>query len=65
MSWVCRCINNGPMERFCEILKAERYHLKKFHDYESPKYTIEKYMNYYNKIALSEMFKMHDGIRIS
>lgn len=48
MSRVGRCIDNGPMEGFWGILKSEMYHIQKFTDYESLKYAIEEYMDYYN-----------------
>lgn len=48
MSRVGRCIDNGPMEGFWGILKSEMYHLQKFDDYESLKFAIEEYINYYN-----------------
>lgn len=48
MSRVGRCIDNGPMEGFWGILKAEMYYLHKFDDYESLMKAIEKYIWYYN-----------------
>lgn len=34
MSRVGRCIDNGPMEGFCGILKCEMYYLNHFETYE-------------------------------
>ena len=49
MSRVGRCIDNGPIEGFWGILKSEMYYLQKFPDYESLKFAIEEYIDYYNK----------------
>jgi len=49
MSRVGRCIDNGPMEGFWGILKSEMYHIQKFADYDTLKYSIEEYVEYYNK----------------
>ncbi|WP_432409682.1 IS3 family transposase [Wukongibacter sp. M2B1] len=57
MSRVGRCIDNGPMEGFWGILKSEMYHLQKFADYESLKYGIEEYINYYNKSRYQKRLK--------
>lgn len=35
MSRVAKCINNGPMKEFLDILKRERYHGNKFTNRES------------------------------
>ena len=48
MSRVGRCIDNGPMEAFWGTLKAEMYYLHRFHDYDSLKTEIEKYITFYN-----------------
>ena len=48
MSRVAKCIDNGPMEGFWGILKAEMYNLRKFDDYPSLKQAIDEYMEYYN-----------------
>jgi len=44
MSRVGRCIDNGPMECFWGILKSEMYYIRKFHDFESLKTAIDKYI---------------------
>jgi len=49
MSRVGRCIDNGPIEGFWGLLKSEMYYLQKFPDYESLKFAIEEYIDYYNK----------------
>lgn len=48
MSRIGKCIDNGPMEGFWGILKAEMYYLNKFDDYASLKTAIEEYIYYYN-----------------
>jgi transposase InsO family protein len=48
MSRVGRCIDNGPMEAFWGTLKAEMYYLNRFHDYDSLKMAIERYIAFYN-----------------
>ena len=48
MSRVSRCIDNGPMEAFCGMLKSETYYLKKFQTYEELKEAISDYIDYYN-----------------
>ena len=48
MSRVSRCIDNGPMEAFWEMLKSEMYYLKKFQTYEELKEAISDYIDYYN-----------------
>ena len=48
MSRVGRCIDNGPMEAFWGIIKAEMYYLQRFGDYESLKLAIENYIAFYN-----------------
>lgn len=48
MSRKGKCIDNGPMEGFWGILKAEMYHLNTFDDYESLERAIEEFIDYYN-----------------
>jgi transposase InsO family protein len=48
MSRVGRCIDNGPMEGFCGILKSEMYYLKKFSSKEELTKAIENYIEFYN-----------------
>lgn len=48
MSRVSRCIDNGPMEAFWEMLKSEMYYLKKFQTYEELKEAISDYIDCYN-----------------
>lgn len=43
-----KCIDNGPMEGFWGILKAEMYHLHTFDDYDSLRQAIEDYIYFYN-----------------
>ena len=55
MSRVGKCIDNGPMENFWGILKAERYYLKgKYNTYEELKTDIENYINFYNTKRLQK-----------
>jgi len=49
MSRVGRCIDNGPMEAFWGIIKAEMYYLRRFNDYDSLKTAIETYIAFYNE----------------
>lgn len=48
MSRVGKCIDNGPMEGFWEILRRERYDGGRFTGREEPVLMIENYINYYN-----------------
>ena len=48
MSRVGCCIDNGPMEAFWGTIKAEMYYLHRFHDYDSLKAAIERYIAFYN-----------------
>lgn len=48
MSRVGRCIDNGPIEGFWGIIKAEMYYLKEFHTTEELKASIKKYIAFYN-----------------
>ena len=48
MSRAGRCIDNGPMEAFWGVIKAEMYNLQRFGDYEDLKAAIEKYIVFYN-----------------
>lgn len=48
MSRVARCIDNGPMEAFCGMLKSEMYYLKKFDTYEELEKAVIEYIDYYN-----------------
>ena len=52
MSRVAKCIDNGPMEGFWEILKRERYYGKRFTDRETLVKMIEDYIDYYNNKRL-------------
>ena len=54
MSEVGRCLDNAPMEGFFGILKSERYHLKKYSNYEELKNDIEDYINFYNNERLQK-----------
>jgi transposase InsO family protein len=48
MSRVGRCIDNGPMEAFWGMIKAEMYYLHTFSDYDTLKVAIERYIDFYN-----------------
>ena len=48
MSRVGCCIDNGPMEAFWGVIKAEMFYLQRFDDYDSLKIAIEKYIEFYN-----------------
>lgn len=48
MSRVTKCIDNGPMEGFCGILKRERYYGRRFTSREDLVQMIENYIAYYN-----------------
>lgn len=48
MSRKGKCIDNGPMEGFWGILKAEMYHLNTFDSYESLENAITAFIYYYN-----------------
>ena len=49
-----RCIDNGPMEAFWGVIKAEMYHLRRFSSYEELKAAIEKYIVFYNNDRYQE-----------
>ncbi|AGY78256.2 MULTISPECIES: IS3 family transposase [Clostridium] len=57
MSRVSKCIDNGPMEGFWGIIKAEMYYLTKFHNFDELQYSIDKYINFYNTERLQEKLK--------
>lgn len=48
MSRVGRCIDNGPMEGFCGLIKREFYYGKKFTSREDLVQAITDYIDYYN-----------------
>lgn len=48
MSRIGRCIDNGPMEGFWGIIKAEMYYLKTYNTYEELKRDIEEYIQFFN-----------------
>lgn len=52
MSRVGKCIDNGPMEGFWEILKRERYYGRRFTNKTELMEMIKEYMDYYNKKRL-------------
>ncbi len=56
MSRVGHCIDNAPAEGFWGIVKAEMYYLNKFHDEESLKSAIDKYIHFYNTERFQERF---------
>ncbi|SDZ11037.1 Integrase core domain-containing protein, partial [Proteiniborus ethanoligenes] len=49
MSRVGKCIDNGPMEGFFGILKAEMFYGKTFKSLEDLKEEIIKYIKFYNE----------------
>lgn len=56
MSRVGCCIDNGPMEGFWGILKAEMFYLKKYTSEEELRRDIESFIAYYNNERLRERF---------
>lgn len=48
MSRVGRCIDNGPIEGFWGIIKAEMYYLNEFHNVDELKSSIKNYIRFYN-----------------
>lgn len=57
MSRVGRCIDNGPMEGFWGILKAEMYYLRKFSTFEELEQAIKEYIEFYNTKRLQKKLK--------
>jgi len=57
MSRVGKCIDNGPMEAFLEIIKSEMYYLNKFYSIESLLQSIEEYIEYYNNYRFQAKLK--------
>ena len=57
MSRVGRCIDNGPMEGFWGILKAEMYDLENFTRGSTLIEKIEDYIRYYNTERYQEKLK--------
>ena len=49
MSRVGHCIDNGPVEGFWGIVKAEMYNLRKFTSDEELRKAIEDFIKYYNE----------------
>ena len=54
MSRIGRCIDNGPMEAFWGMVKAEMYYLRRFDDYASLKAALEEYIIFYNSYRYQE-----------
>ena len=54
MSRVGKCIDNGPMEGFWEILKCEKYYLNKYNTYEDISNAIDEYIIFYNTKRLQK-----------
>ena len=46
MSWVGKCIDNGPMEGFWGTLKSEMFYGIKFEDEASIREAIKNYINF-------------------
>lgn len=57
MSRPGRCIDNGPMEGFWGILKAEMYYLQHFHTFEELQQAIDEYILFYNTRRLQAKLK--------
>ena len=57
MSRVGRCIDNGPMEGFFDILKSEMYHLNKFHSTKDLEQAIDEYIHFYNNERFQDKLK--------
>lgn len=57
MSRVGRCIDNGPIEGFWGIIKAEMYYLYKFDSRELLESSIHKYIDFYNNKRFQKRFK--------
>lgn len=57
MSRPGHCIDNGPMEGFWGILKAEMYYLQQFHTFEELQQAIDEYMIFYNTRRLQSKLK--------
>ena len=51
MSRVAHCIDNGPMEGFCGILKRERYYGRRFTSKRELIQTIENYIHYQHQVG--------------
>lgn len=49
MARVGHCINNGPMEGFCEIIKSRMYQMYKITDEDSLRYAIKDYLRFYSE----------------
>ena len=64
MSRVGHCIDNGPIEGFWGIIKAEMYHLQTFHDEKSLRSAIEKYIYFYNYERFQERFGNRTPIEV-
>lgn len=47
MSRVARCIDNGPMEGFCGLMKREMYYTRKYQTKNELVKAIHSYMDYY------------------
>ena len=66
MSRVGRCIDNGPMEGWWDILKSEMYYLRKFTDKANLIAAIEEYINYYKndryqiKLSCMTLMEYHE-----
>lgn len=56
MSRVGRCIDNGPIEGFWGIVKAEMYYLNKFDSKEQLENSIHKYIDFYNNCRFQNRF---------
>ena len=53
------CIDNGPMENFWGILKAEKYYLKgKYETFEELETDIKNYITFYNNKRLQRLNSM-------
>ena len=57
MSWIGRCIDNGPMEAFWRTLKSEMYYLKKFYSVDHLRQAIINYIKFYNECRFQAKLK--------
>ncbi|ARE64953.1 hypothetical protein A4V09_23240 [Blautia pseudococcoides] len=57
MSRPGRCIDNGPMEGFWGILKAEMYYLQQIHTFGELQQAIDEYILFYNTRRLQSKLK--------
>ena len=64
MSRVGRCIDNGPIEGFWGIIKAEMYNLSTFDTEADLKAAIEEYIHFYNYERFQDRFGTRTPIEV-